>query len=114
MGNALLRAGRLTRPVTILRAGASTTNDYGEAISGAPIETPAMAGVSPAPGVERFASAELAATAQTRFVFRYRPDLVRVTDQLRSDGRVYEISSVTEIGQREGWEVLATTRAEVA
>lgn len=87
-------------------------DEYRDAVGGAPVETKAMAGVSPAPGVERFGNAELAASALTRFVFRYRADLVRVTDSLLFDGRTYQVSSVTEIGQREGWEVLATARAE--
>lgn len=112
MGNALLRAGRLTRPVTIVRGGAPVEDEYRDVATSAAEETHVMGGVAPAPGVERFGNAELAATALTRFVFRYRTDLLRVTDQLRFDGRVYDISSVTEIGQREGWEVLAGARKE--
>lgn len=112
MGNKLLEAGRLDRRVTILRAGAGTLDTFGEMVPGEATETETWASVRPAPGTERFASAENAATATMRFVFRWREDLVRVTDTLLFDGRTYNIASVTEIGRREGLEVLATARAE--
>lgn len=98
--------------MTILRP-TFTTNARNEQVEGAPIETMRWASVKPAPGTERFQSAELAAAAPMRFVFRYEPDLVRVTDSiLHEDGRTYSVASVTEIGRREGWEVLATARGE--
>jgi head-tail adaptor len=106
MSNPLVLAGRLDRRVAILRDGTPTRNSRNEEI---PVR---WASVKPAPGTERFASAENAATAPMRFVFRWAADLVRVTDRLRHDGRDYDIKSVTEIGRREGWEVLATARAE--
>lgn len=112
MGNSLLRAGRLDRRVTIRRAGASTRNSWGEQVPGASTETVRFAAVSPAPGTERFANAENAASAPMRFVLRWEPDLVEVTDSLLLDGRTFEIRSVTEIGRREGIEVLATARGE--
>lgn len=112
MGNTLLAAGKLDRRVTILRP-TYTVNAIREKIEGPPDQTVRWASVKPAPGTERFRSAETAAEAPMRFVFRYEPDLVRVTDGiLHDDGRTYAISSVTEIGRHEGWEVLATARGE--
>lgn len=112
MGNALLAAGKLDRRVTIVRDGAATTDDWGEATAGTPARMTRWASMRPAPGTERFANAENAATAPMRFVFRWAADLVRVTDRLELGGRTYDIKSVTEIGRREGWEVLAIARAE--
>lgn len=112
MGNPLLAAGKLDRRVTILRP-TYTTDASNERIAGEPDETERFASVRPAPGTERFRSAETAAEAPMRFVFRYEPDLVRVTDSIRhDDGRTYAVASVTEIGRREGLEVLATARGE--
>ena len=110
MGNRLTRAGNFTRPVTILRRTASMV--AGEEIEGPATEAGTLASVSPAPGTERFQSAETAALAPMRFVFRYRPNLLTVEDGIRFDGREYSVSSITEIGTREGLEVLATARAE--
>lgn len=110
--NRLVDAGKLDRRVAIIRAGAPTRNGHGEAIPGADVETERWASVRPAPGTERFRSGETAAEAPMRFVFRWAVDLVRVTDRLRHDGRTYAVSSVTEIGRREGLEVLAVARAE--
>lgn len=115
MGNLLTRAGNFTRPVTILRRTV-TTNAHNEEVEGAPAQTATLASLKPAPGTERFASAEMAAQAQMRFVIRYRPDPPTVKDSIRDDAdpnlKIYSISSVTEIGNREGWEILATAKAD--
>lgn len=110
--NRLVHAGKLDRRVTILRAGEGTRNAVNELTPGADTETVRWASAKPAPGFERFQSAETAAEAVTRFVFRWEADLVKVTDRLRHDGRDYQISAVVEIGRREGIEVLAVARAE--
>lgn len=111
MGNSLTRAGNFTRPVTILEPAHGTNIHNEEVVTWVPGIT-TLASVKPAPGTERFQSSELAATAQTRFVFRYRPGVLSVEKMLRFDGRDYAISSVTEIGIRGGIEVLAAARAE--
>lgn len=87
-------------------------NAYNEEVEGAPVEVETLAGVSPAPGTERFQSAETAAQAPMRFVLRYRTGLITVEDSIRFDGRIYAVSSITEIGTREGLEVLAVARGE--
>lgn len=112
MGNALLSAGKLDRRVTILRAGGASTDSWGEDDPGADVETVRWASVRPAPGTERFANAENAATAVMRFVFRWEAGLVEPTDRLRHAGLTYDVKSVTEIGRREGIEVLAVARVE--
>jgi head-tail adaptor len=110
--NRLVAAGKRDRPVTILRR-TFTTDAHNEEIEGMPTSKTRFASVKPSPGTERFQSAETAASAPMRFVFAYEPDLVRVTDSIEhDDGRTYAVASVTEIGRREGWEVLATARGE--
>ena len=47
-----------------------------------------------------------------RFVLRHRTGLITVKDSIRFDGRTYAVSSITEIGTREGLEVLAVARGE--
>lgn len=110
--NPLLQKGRLDRRVTIERPTTGKDAQQNDVDSWSAHAT-RWASVRPAPGTERFASAETAAEAPMRFVFMYELDLVRVTDRLlHEDGRRYYAASVTEIGRREGWEVLAAARGE--
>lgn len=109
----MLPKGRLNRRVQIERAGAPTFDGYGELVTGPPTVITRYASVTPVPGTERFANAENAATAPKRFIFRYEKDLVNVMNALIYDGKRHEILSVDEYGNRDGWEVLAISRAEV-
>lgn len=109
----MLAKGRLNRRVQIESAGVPTYDNNNEPIAGAPSIKTRYAEVKPAPGTERFANAENAATAPTRFIFRYEKDLVDVQKVLIYEGRRYQILSAIEYGNREGWEVLGIARAEV-
>lgn len=114
MGNRLLAAGNLDRRVTIERATMARDSAGQKRPNWAPHLT-RFASARPAPGTERFANAENAASAPMRFVFRWEDGLVTVEDRLlHDDGRRYDIQSVSEIGRHEGWEVLATASADVA
>jgi head-tail adaptor len=114
VGNPLLAAGRLNRKVTIVRPS-FTNNGHNEPVEGAPTRTSTWCSMAPGPGTERFANAELAGSAPMRFVFRWRPDLVRENDRIEGDdGRTYEILWWAEIGLREGLEVLGQARSETA
>jgi SPP1 family predicted phage head-tail adaptor len=112
MPNPLLESGKLNRWITIERA--TTTRDTdNQAVKVWGTHAARWASAKPAPGTERFQNAETAAEAPMRFVFLFEDNLVTDEDRLlHEDGRRYEISSVTEIGRREGWEVLATARGE--
>jgi head-tail adaptor len=111
-GNALVEAGRRDRWVEIVRP-VTTTNAHNEEIEGEPTRSGVFASMKPGPGTERFQNAETAAQAPMRFVFAYRPDLIRVTDRIEADdGRTYQVLWWSEIGRREGIEALATARAE--
>jgi head-tail adaptor len=115
MGNPLLAAGKLNRQVTIVRPS-FTTNAHNEPVEEPnPARTTTWCSMAPGPGTERFQNAEVAASAPMRFVFRWRPDLVRSTDRIEGDdGRTYEILDWKEIGLREGIEVLGAAREETA
>lgn len=111
-GNPLVEAGKRDRWVEVLRSE-TTTNVHNEEIPGEPTRTGVWASMKPGPGTERFQSAETAAQAPMRFVFAYRPGLIKVTDRLEADdGRTYDVLWWAEIGHREGIEALATARAE--
>jgi head-tail adaptor len=114
MGNPLLAAGRLDRRVTIVRVGDESTDSWGQQRAGSAVEIERWASVRPAPGTERFQSAQNAATALWRFVFRWEAGLVDVTCKLRTgdDGRLWDVKSADPIGRREGWEVLAAARMD--
>jgi head-tail adaptor len=117
VGDLMLARGRLNRRVAVIdtRVG-SVFDGHGEEIPGPPVEIVRYAEVKPVPGTERFMSAENAANAPTRFLFAYAVS-VDVEKQLRYPavgGKIYEILSVDEYGNRDGWDVLAITRAEVA
>lgn len=127
MGNDLLQRGKLDRRVTIVRDGAEAVNNrwtgadpaadtdsWGQEQSEGAGRIERWASARPAPGIERFANAENAASAPMRFVFGWEADLVRRTDRIEHDGQTYDIKSAIEIGRREGWEVLATARVENA
>lgn len=115
MGNPLLAAGRLSHQVTIVRPSFST-DAHNEKVEGEPERTVTKCSMAPGPGVERFGNAELAATAPMRFIFRFRPDLVRVSDRIEADdGRTYEVLWWAEIsGAPKGIEVLGQARGETA
>ncbi len=69
----------------------------------------------PLEGSEQFQGKQLAAKVDTRFRIRYRTGVTPGADlQLAdlSDGRIYDITSILEIGRREGLELLAFARAE--
>lgn len=63
---------------------------------------------------ETLASAEVSATASDVFEIRWSPawSSVNPRDRLVFDGRVYDISAVTEIGRREGLRINALARTE--
>lgn len=61
---------------------------------------------------ERMRGAAVGAVITTRFQIRYSAAVGAVSprDRVRFDGRIYDISSVKEIGRREGIEITAAAR----
>jgi head-tail adaptor len=105
-------AGQFDRRVTIIRP-APLRDAHGELSGGVGGETTTWAWVRPARGRERFDAAEERAIRPMLFRFRYRDDLVRVTDLLRDEhGSTFDIVDVREVGRRAEIEVEAVARAE--
>jgi SPP1 family predicted phage head-tail adaptor len=65
-------------------------------------------------GSERFASQQIVAEADTRFVMRHRDDISpRETLRILGDaGRYYDVKRVEEIGRRAGLTIWAKARTE--
>ena len=107
----LADAGNRNRQVTIERF-TTTQNTHNEEVQTWETHKVRMAAMKPAPGTERFESAETAASAPMHFFFLWEPDLVDVEDRLSFEGRTFYVVAVEEIGFREGYRVLATARTE--
>ncbi|MCM2506068.1 phage head closure protein [Aureimonas altamirensis] len=65
---------------------------------------------------ERFAAGQVSASITTRFQIRYSQTVSSVSplDRVEFENRVYEIVGVKEIGRREGLEITAAARADLA
>jgi SPP1 family predicted phage head-tail adaptor len=108
---ALLEAGRLDRRVRIERA-AVTTSDTGNNIeTWAPLVT-VWAQRMPQRAIEAWRAGGTAAEMETAWRIRWSSQVADLSprDRLRfpaaDDGAVYEIIGVTEIGRREGLEIV--------
>lgn len=109
-------AGSLDRRITLLRAGI-VTNEYGDEVDGFADLATVWASVKPAPGTERLASAENAATAPTVITIRYSSMVADLTPRDRIEypvgsGRTFDIKSVVELGRRDGLQIAAVGRAD--
>lgn len=112
-----MNLGALDRTVTIQAPGAAV--DDGHTLVEGAFATigggPLPATYRPTPGTERFASAENAATAPAVFWVRWSADIAGTDPRhqlLDDSGRAHNIVSVTELGRRDGLEILAVRRAE--
>lgn len=65
-------------------------------------------------GDERFVSDQKVARVQVEFIIRYSDSLADLNplDRIVDEPFVYDIISVTPIGRREGWRIVASARAE--
>jgi head-tail adaptor len=118
-----IRAGELDRRIEILRAGTGSDDGYTTRHGADGVWATVWAKVRPAPGIERFASGENAATAPTRFIIRWTANLggespgverLNAKDKVRYPigGTVHDIKSVNDLGRREGLDILAVARAD--
>lgn len=103
---AILDAARLDRRITF-QSMTSTTDEYGQIIVVWVDFGEAWAEVQPLQGVERINAEQLTASFDTRFTIRWRPDLepskMPGSMRVRHDDKTYDITSVSEIGRREGF-----------
>lgn len=108
-----MRAGKLDRRVTILRATVTTDDFGGETATWADLATVAAEKL-PVRDAERVAAAQTGASVTDRFRIRWSQAVSGLTtrDQLSCDGRLYDIVAIKEIGRREGLEITATAKAD--
>lgn len=108
-----LDAGSLDKRVTLQRPGGGVDDGYTRTEGFADHAT-VWASVRPGPGTERFANGENAATAPVVVRIRWSENVKGVdpTWRLKFRGRPYDIKSVTEIGNRDGIELLAVARVD--
>ncbi len=111
-----MQAGKLDRRLRFEQATSSTASASGEpTLTWSELAT-VWGSKEPLSGREATQAQQLVARIDTRFRVRYSAALAVVTPtatfRLVCDGRTYDITAVTEIGRREGLEILAGARAE--
>lgn len=111
-----LDTGSLDRRIRVHRA-AIVRNAHGDDVDGYTPGSTLWASAKPGGGRERLVSAQTAAEAPMVFRIRWQPALADLSPSDRIEypagsGRMYDISSVDEIGRREGLEIAAMTKAE--
>ncbi|RXF69240.1 phage head closure protein [Hansschlegelia zhihuaiae] len=105
-----MRAGRLDRAIAIERLGAMDID-----LDGVPLDTWTTLATVPAEVVQVAADEFLTGAGvsqSTTIIFRVRYlDGLQETDRVRFNGRAYGVTSLVELGRREGLEIRATTKA---
>jgi SPP1 family predicted phage head-tail adaptor len=103
-----MRAGRLDRRVTI-QSRTLTRNDYGEQIETWADDDTVWGERFDLRGREFFTARQVSADVTTRFRLRYRTGLT-VLHRLVCEDVTYDIHQVSEIGRRQGLEILASAK----
>ena len=108
----MIRSGALDTQVEIRRRVLVQDDETGEATEAFEPLATVWAQVLPVRGSEPFAASQRFAEAETRFRIRWRGD-VSPLDEIRHDGRDWEVLAVIQFGgRREGLDLVAKTRAE--
>jgi SPP1 family predicted phage head-tail adaptor len=105
-----LETGRLDRRIAIERAEVVDDGYQNRETNWALIAT-VWAEYRPGKGSERFAAAAQSAMQPVAFWIRWSRSLCDVSprDRVRFENRIYAITAVTEIGRREGLELMCVT-----
>lgn len=108
-----MKAGRLDRRVTIMRASIST-NALNEKVEDFLDIATVWASKEDISDSERIRAQEVAAEITTRFQIRHSAAVADVNpkDRLRCEGRVFDIYGVKELPYHVGFEITATARAD--
>ena len=106
-------AGALDRRVRIERRSGQT-NGFGETIETWLDMGAVWASRWDVSDSEQMKAAELGGAVTTRFKVRYSSltETIGARDRLRSEGRVYEVTGVKQIGRREIIEITTVVRTE--
>lgn len=108
-----MEAGKLDRRVLLQRRGGAT-NAFGEEAETWLNLGSVWASRRDVSDAERMAAAELGGAVTTRFRVRFSAltSSIGPKDRLRSEGRLYEVTGVKEIGRRELVEITTVARTE--
>jgi len=108
-----MKAGRLDRRITIMRASLSANALNEQVETWLDIAT-VWASKEDISDSERIRAQEVSAEITTRFQIRHSSAVADVNpkDRVRLDGRVFDIYGVKEIPYRAGLEITATARAD--
>lgn len=106
-----MRAGELRHRIVIQHPVETQDATTGEVVITWPIWDTVWADVRPLRGTEEYVAQQLKAGLDTRFKLRYRTDITPMM-RISYGGRAYDLQPPTEIGHREGLQILATTRGE--
>jgi len=108
-----MKAGRLDRRITIMRASLSANALNEQEETWLDIAT-VWASKEDISDSERIRAQEVSAEITTRFQIRHSSAVADVNpkDRVRFDGRVFDIYGVKEIPYRAGLEITATARAD--
>lgn len=101
-----MRAGTMDRRIT-LQHRSLTPDAHGQKVVGYITYAEVWAQRLDVTARERLASQQVIAESSCRFRLRYRNDVV-ATDRVLCEGVTYNITPPTEIGRREGIEILAS------
>jgi len=108
-----MKAGRLDRRITIMRASlsANALNEHEETWLDIATVWASKEDISDS---ERIRAQEVSAEITTRFQIRHSSAVADVNpkDRVRFEGRVYDVYGVKEIPYRAGLEITATARAD--
>jgi len=106
-----MRAGNLRHRITIEQPVETQDATTGELVTTWLAVDTVWAEVRPLRGTEEYVAQQIKAGLDTRFRLRYRDDITPMM-AIRHGGRRYDLQPPTEIGNREGLQILATTRGE--
>lgn len=109
-----MRAGRLNRRVELYRRAAAEDATSGEDVGEWLAVTSTWAEAKPVGGSEAFSANQTRAEASFDFLIRWRADveLLGVEWRVVYRGKAYDVTAVSELGNREGLVLRATGRAE--
>jgi SPP1 family predicted phage head-tail adaptor len=108
-----MKAGKLDRRITFMRASMARNSFNEEVASWTPLAT-VWAAADPVSDGERLRAGETLASIKYRFTVRHSTVTATVDprDRITYDGRTFDVNGVKPIGRREGYEITATARAE--
>lgn len=105
--------GKLDRRIT-LKQQSNSLDEFGQKLDQWSDIVTIWANITPDKGGEKALSGEIRASDVNKFKIRYSSVIASIspTWRISYQGKEYEISQINEIGRKEGFEIIASARAE--